>query len=91
MSDRSQEFRRGQLAERTVSLQHEGESIQVKPSRPRWLKNIQLNSIDNMRKDGKFVVAGDIPEGQGSVNDLLAECFDLSYELRVAAETEGDD
>jgi hypothetical protein len=36
--------------------------------------------------DGKFVVNGDIPEGQGSVSELLAECFDLSYDLRVAAE-----
>jgi hypothetical protein len=44
-----------------------------------------------MRVDGKFMVGGDIPEGQGSVNDLLAECFELSYELRVAAETDGDD
>jgi hypothetical protein len=44
-----------------------------------------------MRVDGKFLVGEDIPEGQGSVNELLAECFELSYELRVAAETEGDD
>lgn len=41
-----------------------------------------------MRKDGKFMVGGDIPEGQGSVNELLAQCFDLQYELKVAAETE---
>ncbi len=52
--------------------------------------NTQLNSIDNMRVDGKFMVGDDIPEGQGSVNDLLAECFELSYELRVAAENEND-
>ena len=45
----------------------------------------QLNSIDNMRIDGKFMVGSDIPEGQGSVNSLLAECFDLIYELRVEA------
>lgn len=38
-----------------------------------------------MRVDGKFVVNGDIPEGQGSVCELLAECFDINYELRVAA------
>lgn len=50
--------------------------------------SMKLNSIDNMRVDGKFMVGEDIPEGQGSVNDLLAECFELSYELRVAAETE---
>jgi len=44
-----------------------------------------------MRVDGKFLIGQDIPEGQGSVNDLLAECFELSYELRVAAESEGDE
>ncbi|TRX97116.1 hypothetical protein FHL15_001910 [Xylaria flabelliformis] len=46
----------------------------------------KLNSIDNMRVDGKFMVADDIPEGQGSVTELLSECFDLNYELRIAAE-----
>lgn len=39
-----------------------------------------------MRVDGKFMVGDDIPEGQGNVSELLAECFDLNYELRVAAE-----
>lgn len=39
-----------------------------------------------MRVDGKFVVNGDVPEGQGSVSKLLAECFDINYDLRVAAE-----
>lgn len=53
--------------------------------------SMKLNSIDNMRVDGKFMVGNDIPEGQGSVNDLLAECFELSYELRVAAETETEE
>ncbi|KAK4448247.1 hypothetical protein QBC34DRAFT_439329 [Podospora aff. communis PSN243] len=48
--------------------------------------SMKLNSIDNLRVDGKFVVGGDLPEGQGAVNELLAECFDLAYELRVAAE-----
>ncbi|KAH7011408.1 hypothetical protein EDB80DRAFT_640825 [Ilyonectria destructans] len=52
--------------------------------------SMKLNSLDNMKVDGKFVVNGDIPEGQGSVSELLAECFDLNYELRVAAE-EGDE
>ena len=47
---------------------------------------VQLNSIDNMRVDGKFMVGGDIPEGQGSVSALLAECYDLTYELKVMAE-----
>ncbi|KAI0005630.1 hypothetical protein F4779DRAFT_630104 [Xylariaceae sp. FL0662B] len=48
--------------------------------------SLKLNSIDNMRVDGKFMVGEDIPEGQGSINELLAECFDLNYELRVVAE-----
>lgn len=47
---------------------------------------LQLNSIDNMKKDGKFMVGSDIPEGQGSVIALLAECFDMAYELRTDAE-----
>lgn len=47
----------------------------------------QLNSIDNMRSDGKFEINGDIPEGQAAVADLLAECFELNYELRIAAES----
>ena len=39
-----------------------------------------------MRVDGKFMVGSDIPEGQGSVTALLAECFDIQYELKVQAE-----
>ncbi|KAK0635898.1 hypothetical protein B0T17DRAFT_62183 [Bombardia bombarda] len=55
--------------------------------------SMKLNSIDNMRVDGKFMVGDDVPEGQGSVSGLLAECYELNYELRVAAEeqTVGDD
>ncbi|KAH9900117.1 hypothetical protein F4778DRAFT_782234 [Xylariomycetidae sp. FL2044] len=49
--------------------------------------SMKLNSLDNMRTDGKFMVGNDIPEGQGSVTELLAECFELNYELRVAAES----
>ena len=32
------------------------------------------------------MIGNDIPEGQGSVTALLAECFDLAYELRTEAE-----
>lgn len=39
-----------------------------------------------MRVDGKFVVGNDIPDGQGSVTQLLEECFELAYELRNDAE-----
>jgi hypothetical protein len=47
---------------------------------------MKLTSIDNMRKDGKFTVGNEIPEGQGSVSALLAECFELAYELRNEAD-----
>lgn len=50
------------------------------------LTSLQLNSIDNMRKDGKFMVGNEIPDGQGRVTQLLEECFDLAYELRNDAE-----
>ncbi|KAL8724247.1 MAG: hypothetical protein Q9181_006916, partial [Wetmoreana brouardii] len=52
--------------------------------------SMKLHSIDNMRVDGKFMLGTDIPEGQGSVNSLLAECFELSYELRVETEDHSD-
>ncbi|KAH3917367.1 hypothetical protein HBI56_118730 [Parastagonospora nodorum] len=48
--------------------------------------SMKLNSIDNMRKDGKFMVGNEIPDGQGRVTQLLEECFDLAYELRNDAE-----
>lgn len=46
-----------------------------------------------MKKDGKFMIGSDIPEGQGAVTALLAECFDLAYDLRTDAEdrSEGGD
>ena len=44
-----------------------------------------------MRVDGKFHVGNDIPEGQGSVNTLLAECFEIQYELKVQAEEESSE
>jgi hypothetical protein len=51
----------------------------------------QLHSIENMRTDGKFMVGDDIPEGQGSVSELLADCFELNYDLRVAVENEAEE
>jgi hypothetical protein len=53
--------------------------------------SMKLNSIDNMKKDGAFRVGNDIPEGQGSVIALLAECFDLAYELRTEAEEKDEE
>lgn len=51
---------------------------------------MQLTSIDNMKKDGKFMVGNDIPEGQGAVSALLAECFDLAYDLRNEADEKSE-
>lgn len=48
--------------------------------------SMKLASVDNMRVDGKFQIGSDIPEGQGALNDLLAECYDIAYELRSEAE-----
>jgi hypothetical protein len=52
--------------------------------------SMKLHSIDNMRKDGKFMIGDDVPEGQSSVSALLAECFDLAYELRSEAEVRAE-
>ncbi|KAF2809533.1 uncharacterized protein BDZ99DRAFT_571333 [Mytilinidion resinicola] len=53
--------------------------------------SMKLNSIDNMRVDGKFMVGSDIPDGQGSVTQLLEDCFELLYELRTEAEENQSD
>lgn len=39
------------------------------------------------------MIGNDIPDGQGSVTALLAECFDMAYELRTEADerAEADD
>ncbi|OIW23466.1 hypothetical protein CONLIGDRAFT_128597 [Coniochaeta ligniaria NRRL 30616] len=58
----------------------------VSSARELYPYSMKLNSLDNMRVDGKFMIGNDIPEGQGSVTELLEECFELNYELRVAAE-----
>lgn len=44
---------------------------------------LKLDSIDNMKVDGKFVIQGQIPEGQATVTALLAECFDIVHELKI--------
>lgn len=44
-----------------------------------------------MKTDGKFEINGDVPEGQAAVANLLAECFELAYELRVEAESRAED
>ncbi|KAJ5083724.1 UPF0662 protein [Penicillium angulare] len=64
------------------------ESGGVSNSRELYPYSMKLNSIDNMRVDGKFYIGPDIPEGQGSVNALLAECYDLVWDLRAAVADE---
>jgi len=63
----------------------------VSSARELYPYSMKLNSIDNMRVDGKFVVGQDIPEGQAQVNALLAECYELQYKLRIEAENEDSD
>ncbi|XBW34547.1 hypothetical protein QEN19_000107 [Hanseniaspora menglaensis] len=53
---------------------------------------LKLASLDNLRIDGKFYDEdGNIPEGQGSLNVLLSECFDIVQELKIEAEERGFD
>ena len=58
----------------------------VDSARELYPYSMKLNSIDNMKKDGKFMVGNDIPEGQASVTALLDECFEIAYELRSEAD-----
>lgn len=65
----------------------------VENERELYPYQMKLASLDNLRKDGKFYDAdGNIPEGQGILNALLAGCFDIIHELKVEAEErEGSD
>lgn len=47
---------------------------------------LKLASLDNLRTDGKFIVDGQIPEGQGTLTALLAECYDICQELKIEAD-----
>ena len=92
MSSRSKALGRGVVRQRALPLQYEGASKEAIPFENAVdTYSSQLTSIDNMRVDGKFVVNSDVPEGQGSVNSLLAECFEMLYELRVEAEEANGD
>lgn len=51
----------------------------------------KLASLDNLRHDGKFIINNQIPEGQGTLNALLAECFDIIYELKIELEAKEDE
>lgn len=50
----------------------------------------KLASLDNLRQDGKFIVNGQIPVGQGTLNALLSECFDILHELKIELEEKED-
>ncbi len=39
-----------------------------------------------MQVDGKFMVNGDIPDGQAVVVTLLHDCYELTHQLREQAD-----
>lgn len=46
----------------------------------------KLALLDNLRQDGKFIVNNQVPEGQGTLTALLAECFDIIHEMKIELE-----
>lgn len=59
----------------------------IKNSRELYPYQMKLASLDGLRVDGKFYDAdGNIPEGQATLNALLAECFDIIHEMKIEAE-----
>ncbi|CAI4789367.1 CPA_1a_G0053410.mRNA.1.CDS.1 [Saccharomyces cerevisiae] len=59
----------------------------VNKERELYPYQMKLASLDNLRTEGIFYDSdGNIPEGQGILNALLAECFDILHELKVEAE-----
>lgn len=76
-----------------LEVQRNGGLSSVRELYPYQMK---LASIDNLRVDGKFMVGDSIPEGQGMLNALLSECFEICHELKMeieenAANKEADD
>ncbi|KAJ3360097.1 hypothetical protein GGF32_008687 [Allomyces javanicus] len=47
---------------------------------------LKLKSFDDQRVDGKFMVDGEIPAGQGVLHSLLSECYDILNELKAEVE-----
>ncbi|CAZ79265.1 unnamed protein product [Tuber melanosporum] len=62
----------------------------IQDDRELYPYSMKLASIENMRADGRFMVGNDIPEGQGRVNSLLAECFEICHDLRTSCQNAGD-
>lgn len=58
----------------------------VSTTRELYPFQFKLASLDNLRNDGKFIINNQIPEGQGTLNALLAECFDIIHELKIELE-----
>ncbi|CCH41155.1 hypothetical protein BN7_692 [Wickerhamomyces ciferrii] len=58
----------------------------INSARELYPYQMKLASLDNLREDGKFIVDGQIPEGQGTLNALLAECYDIAQEMKIEAE-----
>lgn len=60
----------------------------VENERELYPYQMKLASLDNLRQNGNFVDSdGNIPEGQGILNALLAGCFDIVHELKIEAES----
>ncbi|KAL7747738.1 hypothetical protein RI367_006858 [Sorochytrium milnesiophthora] len=47
---------------------------------------LKLKSFDDLRKDGKFVIEGEVPPGQGVLHSLLSECYEILNELKSEVE-----
>ena len=58
----------------------------INSARELYPYQMKLASLDNLREDGKFVVDGQVPEGQGTLTALLAECYDICEEMKIEAE-----
>lgn len=67
-----------------LTLKRMGGVSEVRELYPYQMK---LASLDELRVDGIFYDSnGDIPEGQGILNAILSECFDMLHELKIQAE-----
>lgn len=52
---------------------------------------MKLYSLESLRHDGKFIVDGEVPPGQGLLNGLLAQCFDIALELECELNEEEEE
>lgn len=47
---------------------------------------LKLAGFDNLRKEGKFLVDGEVVRGQGVLHALLEECYDILNELKAESD-----